>query len=135
MASARLIAQKVSPSPVCAEQTRMRALRESFSPCLPASLNRTCLFMLQNSYAPLLTGLPRKPKGGQYAWLGKIGVNEQDLNILLRRHGKRQVDSAEGLALARMRRANQNAFAARKFLAVPAWCAQQQLPLDDAELL
>src|SRR3546814_1968955 len=67
-----------------------------------------------------------KPKGGQYAWLGKIGVNEQDLNILLRRHGKRQVDSAEGLALARMRRANQNAFAARKFLAVPACCAQQQ---------
>src|SRR3546814_6120893 len=59
-----------------------------------------------------------KPKCGQYAWLGKIGVNEQDLNILLRRHGKRQVDSAEGLALARMRRANQNAFAARKFLAV-----------------
>src|SRR3546814_8230624 len=57
-----------------------------------------------------------KPKCGQYAWLGKIGVNEQDLNILLRRHGKRQVDSAEGLALARMRRANQNAFAARKFL-------------------
>src|SRR3546814_14292921 len=77
----------------------------------------------------------RKPKCGQYAWLGKIVVNEQDLNILLRRHGKRQVDSAEGLALARMRRANQNAFAARKFLAVLACCAQQQLPLDDAELL
>src|SRR3546814_2204699 len=72
-----------------------------------------------------------KPKCGQYAWLGKIGVNEQDLNILLRRHGKRQVDSAEGLALARMRRANQNAFAARKFLAVLACCAKQQLTLDD----
>src|SRR3546814_18061770 len=75
-----------------------------------------------------------KPKCGQYAWLGKIGVNEQDLNILLRRHGKRQVDSAEGLALARMRRANQNAFAARKFLPVLACCPQQQFPLDDAEL-
>src|SRR3546814_787207 len=76
-----------------------------------------------------------KPKGGQYAWLGKIGVNEQDLNILLRRHGKRQVDSAEGLALARMRRANQNACAARKFLAVPACITQPHLPLYAAELL
>src|SRR3546814_1739780 len=76
-----------------------------------------------------------KPNCGQKAWLGKIGVNEQDLNILLRRHGKRQADSAEGLALARMRRANKNAFDARKSIAVPACCAPPQLPLHDPELL
>src|SRR5690606_41274891 len=63
-------------------------------------------------------------------------VGQNDLDILLERNRQREVDRAEGLSLARQRRADEHALRRRAAAGLDRFaCREQDLPLDDAELL
>ncbi|PAV68207.1 hypothetical protein WR25_25554 [Diploscapter pachys] len=78
----------------------------------------------------------RETQARQHVGLGEIGIDQQYLGIALHRHREREIDRAEGLAVARSRRTDEHGPRLVALMALrDAFARDQQLALDQAEFL